>query len=66
MDAKWKKTSKERSMHKGAMKDNKNITCYGCGKKGHFKSECRSIVTSQDRVKKYESNVAHKQLQIGR
>ncbi|CEG41139.1 FOG: Transposon-encoded proteins with TYA, reverse transcriptase, integrase domains in various combinations [Plasmopara halstedii] len=28
--------------HQGTKKDKKQVNCFGCGKLGHYKNECRS------------------------
>ena len=36
------------SQHRKGKKDKKNVECFNCGKKGHFKSECWSLESSDD------------------
>jgi len=36
---------KPHSWQKGEPKRGKNVTCYKCGKKGHYKADCRSSVS---------------------
>ena len=46
--------------HKVKVNDNIKITCFGCRKKGHYKSECPERSKKQCTVKKQESATTHR------